>query len=804
MELLSGIRVVSLGGGIACGYASKLFADAGADVITIEAPDGEALRRWSSTGADLGGRDGAFFRYLHAGQRSVAGSVTSAPVRALIGSAEIVIDTILPSDPIDALPELDRPELVRLSITPYGRTGPYADRPATEFVVQAESGSGARRGLLDRPPYQAGGRITEYVAAAYGATAALAALRAVGKGGPGEHVDVSWLECITLAANIFADLGHRLAGRPPLESPPRWVELPSIEPTADGWVGFNTNSRQQYDDFLVLIGQTDMDGAEELADWRKRQRASDRWNAAVRSYTTRHTTAEIVELAQALRIPVAPVNSGRSVLSDPHLRFRGAFVLNPDGDFEQPRAPYLFDGEALVPGSAAPRLGEHNGHVESRSPRGQIGGAPSPALPLEGIRIIDCTAWWAGPSSTVTLAALGADVIHVESVNRPDAARMSGSMWARRDSPWWECSSMFLSSNTNKRGITLDLRRSAGIEAMTRLIRTSDALVENYSPRVIEQFGLDWEAFGRINPRAVLVRMPAFGLTGPWREAVGFAQTMEQMTGLAWITGFPDDQPRIPQGPCDPLAGTHAAFALVAALERRDRTGSGCLVEVPMVEAALNAASESIVEWSCYGNEMQREGNRSPYAAPQGLYECRGGERWLAISCETETHWKGLTAALGEPAWTKADRFGSLSRRRRHHDDLDSELQRWAAGQELDEAVERLIRHGVPAGAARDPRLISDHPQHVARRFHEELDHPVVGVQPVVRPPFLFHGQQRWLRHRAPLFGEHNHEVLSELGYGDEEIEALGRDGVIGDLPAGVDPPVATAPLIPASHAKQT
>src|SRR5205814_5210946 len=143
-----------------------------------------------------------------------------------------------------------------------------------------------------------------------------------------------------------------------------------------------------------------------------------------------------------------------------------------------------------------------------------------------------------------------------------------------------------------KRSVTLDLSSPDGVRLLTDLIRRADAVVENFSPRVMDQFGLTWEGLREVNPRLVMVRMPAFGLTGPWRDRVGFAPTMEQLSGMAWLTGFPDGAPMAPRGACDPLSGAHAAFALMAALDHRDRTGRGQLVELPMVEVALNVSAE--------------------------------------------------------------------------------------------------------------------------------------------------------------------------------------------------------------------
>src|SRR5581483_10871593 len=195
-------------------------------------------------------------------------------------------------------------------------------------------------------------------------------------------------------------------------------------------------------------------------------------------------------------------------------------------------------------------------------------------LPLEGLRIVDLTAFWAGPSATHLLAAFGADVIKVESIQRPDGIRYSGGLRTDIDD-WWEYGWVFHAMNTNKRSITLDLQSAEGIRHFKTLVAQADAVIENFSPRVLDQFGLGDDTLLNVNPRLVVVRMPAFGLEGPWRDRVGFAPTMEQIAGLAWVTGLPDGPPVAPRGACDPLAGVHAAFALLAAVNFANRTGAG-------------------------------------------------------------------------------------------------------------------------------------------------------------------------------------------------------------------------------------
>src|SRR5207253_1926451 len=197
--------------------------------------------------------------------------------------------------------------------------------------------------------------------------------------------------------------------------------------------------------------------------------------------------------------------------------------------------------------------------------------------------------WWAGPAAGQALAALGADVIKVESTRHPDGMRYAAAKPPSVDG-WWEWSPLFHGANVAKRGITLDLTTAAGIDVFERLLRSSDVLIENYTPRVMEQFGFDWDHVHDVNPDLIMVRMPAFGLDGPWRDHTGFAQTMECVSGMAWLTGFRDGPPTLVRGACDPLAGMHAVIATLLALAERERTGEGCIVEATMVEAALNAA----------------------------------------------------------------------------------------------------------------------------------------------------------------------------------------------------------------------
>jgi crotonobetainyl-CoA:carnitine CoA-transferase CaiB-like acyl-CoA transferase len=277
--------------------------------------------------------------------------------------------------------------------------------------------------------------------------------------------------------------------------------------------------------------------------------------------------------------------------------------------------------------------------------------------------------------------------------------------------------------------------------------------------------------------------MPGFGLDGPWRDRIGFAQTMEMLSGMAWVTGFPDGPPVVPRGPGDPLAGLHATFAVLSALELAQRTGEPQLVEVAMIEAALNATAEQHVEHSAYGRLVEREGNRGPAAAPQNVYACAGEEEWLALAVADDAQWDALVDVLGRPDWSSDPRFATSAGRRAAHDDLDGHLSAWCAAQDLDDVVERLAAAGVPAARVILPPDIVDNPQLRARGFFEEMQHPVTGPNLYSGLPMrLSRGPRRWNRTTTPTLGEHNDEVLGgDLGLGDDERARLRADDVIAE-----------------------
>jgi crotonobetainyl-CoA:carnitine CoA-transferase CaiB-like acyl-CoA transferase len=779
VSLVDGLRVLDCTTGITGGYAARLLADAGAEVVDVEPPGGDPLRRRSASGR----LPGALFAFLRGGQRAVVGTPGDAQVRALAAGADVVLESAGPADDRARRLRDDHPHLAVVSISPFGLDAPGADRPWTEFTLQALCGSTASRGTKHTPPTYAAGELIEWYAAPYVATAALAAARVSHVTGRGPHVDCALLEVGCLVSQ-YATVMWQFFGRPEMPKRQRIVMIPCVEPTKDGWVGFSTITGQQFQDFLVLIEAFEYLDDAEMASQQGRLARADEILPVIRAWTSRHTTEEVIELATTLRIPVAPIGSGDTVTSFPHFAARGVFAEHPGG-FVAPLPPWRVHGEARPSHRPAPAIdAEAAPHWAPRPVRvGAAAGGGGP-LPLAGVRVLDLTMFWAGPAATHALAALGAQVVKVESPTRPDGMRFTSARPPSVDG-WWEWGWIFHGVNANKLGIALDLEEQAGQELVRRIVASADLVIENYTPRVVERFGLDWDDVHRLNPRAVMVRMPGFGLDGPWRDWPGWANTMEQASGLASISGWPDTPPWIPNGQLDPVAGLHAAFLAIAALARRDRTGEGVLVELPMVEVGLTIAAEQVIEWSAIGVVRERAGNRGPFAAPQGVYGCAGEEQWLALSVASDDQWQALTDWLGAPAWADHPSLATHDGRAAAHDVLDKRLAEAFASRDRDAAVAELTGLGVPAAPVVNPSDLLDLDAPRARGFFEEVEHPVAGQYLVPAVPWRWSGIDRWIRSAAPTLGQHTDDVLSALGIGAAERARLAAEGVTGTRPRG-------------------
>ncbi|MBM3675848.1 MAG: CoA transferase [Actinobacteria bacterium] len=726
--MIDGLRVVDCSRSLAGAYCSKLLTDLGADVVALGQLPDERRELWT---------------YLRTSQQLLAVDADLAP---WLGAADVVIgDRDVPGGP-----------LVRVAISAFGGGGPDSGVELPESVLQARSGALSAHGHTTAAPLTIGNEIGEYTTGVFAALGALTAWVRASRTGEPELVDVSMFEAMQLTMVAYPTLMARFPGG--MLGTFRWVMLPGNEPCADGeYVGITTITAAQWRSLLRVVGRDDLCDDEELATMIGRFRRAREVTDVLRAYTSSRRAAQVVEECAAARVPAAVVGNGANLPHHPQLAAREAFVGQPGERWLRPRAPFRFrsvDGELPARELRAPEPvpDEHSPTGRARpAPTGRGGDPSAPGFgmgerPFAGVTVVDFTAFWSGPFATAWLAAMGARVIKVESVQRPDGIRFSSGVAASQHDRFYECSALFHGANLGKEGITLDLGHPDGLAAARRLIERADVVAENFTPRVMDGFGLGYEDVVRLNPRAVMLRIPAFGLTGPWRDRPGFAQTMEQVSGMAFTTGYAGGPPIIPGGLVDPLVGAHAALAVAAALERRAETGEGCLVEVPMLEVAIAITAEQVIEHSAHGDTLGRRGEH-------GVYACAGDDAWVALDDA--------------------------------RDPLDAAARAaWCAERDPARAAAELLAEGVPAAPVVPAFAALDDPQLRAREWWQPIDHPVVGPHEYPGWPMRMSGGPRlWWTGRAPTLGEHTEAVLRELGLDDAAIERLRAEHVIGTEP---------------------
>jgi crotonobetainyl-CoA:carnitine CoA-transferase CaiB-like acyl-CoA transferase len=422
-------------------------------------------------------------------------------------------------------------------------------------------------------------------------------------------------------------------------------------------------------------------------------------------------------------------------------------------------------------------------------------------LPLEGIRILDFTVVWAGPFAAMLLADYGAEVIRVESLQVfPSVTRglmaypdkeairsMPGYGWAypdREPGPRpWNRHPMFNPHARNKLGMTVDLSRSKGRELFTKLVSVSDVLIENHSARFMENLGLTYDVLSHSKPGLIMVSMPAFGMSGPYKYYQGFGINVESVCGLTWLRAYRDADPTEISSTLhmDAVSGAGAGFAIMAALLYRRRTGKGQFIDFAQAENLMQSIGETLMDYAVNGRNQASLGNRHPFMAPHGCYPCRGRDRWVIIAIANDAEWERFCQALDNPAWACDARFADAASRYQYQDALDTHMAAWTQQHQPWEIMERLQQAGIAAGPVmREPDLFADPHLH-ARGFFQVLTQAEAGTYPYPGVMWRMSKTSTTFRRPPVRMGEHNDYVYRELlKLSDEEIEALRTEGHVG------------------------
>lgn len=415
---------------------------------------------------------------------------------------------------------------------------------------------------------------------------------------------------------------------------------------------------------------------------------------------------------------------------------------------------------------------------------------------LEGLRVIDLSQIFAGPYGTKLLADMGAEIIRVECAARSGRGGMLprmrpggifGSSFPEGDTGQrsYNRFAYYNEVNRNKFAITLDLTKSFGIEVFKRLVKISDVLVENFSPRVMANFGLDYPALKQVNPEIIMISMSGYSQDGPYRDYVTYGEGIEAMVGLCQLTGYPDGPPLKPGiAYADATSGLHAAFAILAALRYRRLTGRGQYIDLSMREAVTPLLGEAIMDYAMNGRAAGRMGNRHSSMAPHGCYRSRGEDSWVVIAVSSDEEWRSLCQVMGNPPWTQEDRFSHGLGRWQNQEELDRLIEEWTSQYDHYELMRMLQQAGVKAGAVLNVAELVEDAHLRERGFFQGLSHPEAGTHLYPGVSWKMARTPGSLRLPAPCFGEHNEYIFGKLlGLSREELLRLAEEGVTASEP---------------------
>jgi len=771
--------------------AGKLLAELGADVVR--------LRRGVS-GAPLPGVAGAHGGVLDwwydGGTRWLAldldGDAGRAVLRDLVARSDVFLDSETPGRLTalgldDASVRALNPQLAHVSLTPFGATGPRAAWQASDLVASALGGVLALSGTPEQP-LNGWGRQSFNIGACYAAIAALVAVRTARAERRPVHVDLSLQQCVLSCTEhllmywFFQNwFPGGLAER---QGSLHWTRVYEVVPCATGhaMVTPAPNAARLFgwmaeDGMLGSIADSPPKTAAELFA------RSGEVMQQVRAWAATKPANELFAEGQRRRLPIGEVHSVRAAATSPQTTARGFLrpvaVPGAATPVAIPGPLFRMLDTPAAPAAAPPREGEGPAAALARWPLratptagGGAGTATSAAAakPLAGLRILDFTWVLAGPKATRVLGDLGADVIKLQT-----EVRSQGT--GHNDYPF------FLMWNRSKRSAALDMKhpRAAGI--VRRLAERADVVVENFAPGVLERWGVGYEALRAANEGIIYLAMSGCGRDGPWRDCVTFAPTIHALCGLTALTN-PDGRRDVGHGVSitDHVSGLAGALAILAALEARERTGRGQMIDLSQLEVGSYLLGPAFLELANGGDEALARGNRDGLddIVPNEVYRCADGG-WLAISARDDDEWRRLCGAIGERTLGGDAGLAGVAGRRERRDEVDAALARWAAGQDAEHAMHLLQEAGVAAGKLQTAPDLQADPQLAARDVFAELAHGSVGTQRIERFPGTFSGSPLEPYRASPAFGEHTFEVYGELlGMSEEEIALAIADGLFG------------------------
>ncbi len=770
---LNGYRILQQGSGIALDYCGKLFADFGADVVKLEPPDGDPLRTMPPV---LENRESGVFAWLNTNKKSVTD--TQANIGALLPGADVLLTEQEP----EGLAE-KYPGLAITAIDWFGRSGPYRDFAGTESVARALAGLVALTGPAEGPPILATDCQQGPIAGLAAFIATAAGLFGRDKGARRFSVSIheTAVNVAEYEAAVAWDAG-RSRKRPGINRFGRNYPV-GIYETKQGLIGVTIVTPGQWRSICAMLGMPDLAKEARFSLNTDRLAASKEIDALFQPVWETKTAEEWFELALQYKLPMAVVPTMAELLEQNVHRERGAFVPVRIGDeaFEAPRLPQLLTLTPPLAGGTAPLAGEDHPIWSVPAYGKPSGPAPVGSGALQGLRIIDLTMGWAGPTAARHLGELGAEIIKVEACQYPDWWRgtdLRASFIAEQKYekiPWFQL------MNRNKLDVTLDLANPEGVALLKRLVATSHAVIENYSADVLRKLGLDYSVLKDVRPGLVMLSMPAFGSGNAWSDCRAYGSTLEHASGLPTLTGSAHHPPVMNQTAYgDPVGGFNAAAALIAALLHQQRTGQGQNIDISQVECMLPLVAPSLIEQSALGYTSPRIGNRHRVYVPHGAFRCAGDDQWVAIAVCNDTQWQAACSVLQRPDLATL----TAAERRAREAELEEAISAWTAERPAEEAMNTLQAKGVAAGVVRLPGDLDKDPHLTARGFWHRVDRPFIGPHWQSSAAWREGSDAYPVRRVAPTLGQDNEAILiGMLGLDSTELTRLAAADIIGTVP---------------------
>jgi crotonobetainyl-CoA:carnitine CoA-transferase CaiB-like acyl-CoA transferase len=788
---LSGLRALDLTSRMG-GYCGLLLANLGAEVILIEPPGGDAMRREGPFKDDISNPDGSLsFAAYQTNKRGIVLDLESDDDRETLRDLARHADVLIEDRPVGFLErrglgyqdlQTINPALVMTSITGFGSTGPYRDFKAPNIVAFAMGGLMSLCGHPERAPLMGPCDVAYRLGSVHAAFGTLLALLERRASGRGDHVDISLQDVLVADPFLRIITRYSVTGEVPQRTGhSQATTVAETYQCKDGFARIFCNQPDHWRRLVEWLGNPPELIDPKLENVQNRFFLRPLLDRLIEARTLNYGVKDFFDEFQRQRLAAAPINSPSAFLEDEQTRHSN-YVVEVDhahlGRHRFPGDPYKFSESPWRVTRGAPLLGEHQSIIAREW------SFPSPALAslnpsatgnhaFAGVRVVSFPTGIVGPALGSLLAEHGAEVISIEAGRAIRSPQRGQRFQVASD----------LESNRDRKRVAINMKHAEGSDIAKRLIAVSDVVAENFSARVMASWSLDYPRLREVRGDIIMASLQAFGQTGPRRDYVSFGPILMAYSGMTYL--WRDPEIERPGAACqtafpDYIAPSYGALAILAALHYRARTGKGQYIDLSQAETAASMIAPAHLEWLINGREPQPRGNFSASAAPHGCYKCKGDDRWCVISAQAEEEWARFCDVIGHREWMADPRFAGLSARITNRSELDTLVESWTARHTPHQVMMILQRNGVAAGVVQTAEDLYRDPHLRERGSVREVFHPHAGWVTRAGPSVRLRHSKFRPKNEARFAGDDTEAVLGELlGMSSEQIADLTQREVL-------------------------